>query len=70
MRASGTVFAPTALSIFAIAAIEVPSAVILSRAIGFQGIWTAYPITFRAMFFLQMGFYLLIWRRRAVRQLI
>jgi putative MATE family efflux protein len=70
MRASGTVFAPTALSIFAIAAIEVPSAVILSRAIGLQGIWAAYPITFCAMFFLQMGFYLLIWRRRAVRRLI
>lgn len=70
MRASGTVLAPTALSIFAIAAIEVPSAVILSRAIGLQGIWAAYPITFCAMFLLQMGFYLLIWRRRAVRRLI
>jgi putative MATE family efflux protein len=70
MRASGTVFAPTALSIFAIAAIEVPSAVILSRAIGLEGIWAAYPITFCAMLFLQMGFYLLIWRGRAVQRLI
>jgi Na+-driven multidrug efflux pump len=70
MRASGTVFAPTALSIFAIAAIEVPSAIILSRAIGIEGIWAAYSITFCAMLFLQMGFYLLIWRKRAVRRLI
>jgi putative MATE family efflux protein len=70
MRASGTVFAPTALSIFAIAAIEVPSAIILSRAIGIEGIWAAYSITFCAMLFLQMGFYLLIRRKRAVRRLI
>lgn len=70
MRASGTVFAPMALSIFAIAAIEVPSAVILSRSIGLDGIWAAYPITFCAMLVLQMGFYLLIWRKRAVHRLI
>jgi putative MATE family efflux protein len=70
MRASGTVIAPTALSIFAIAAIEVPSALLLSRAIGLEGVWAAYPITFCAMLLLQMSFYLLIWRKRAIRRLI
>jgi putative MATE family efflux protein len=70
MRASGTVFAPLALSIFAIAAIEVPSAIILSRAIGLKGIWIAYPICFCAMFVLQMGYYTLVWRKRAVQRLI
>jgi putative MATE family efflux protein len=70
MRASGTVFAPLTLSIFAIAAIEVPSAIILSRAIGLKGIWVAYPICFCAMFVLQMGYYMLVWRKRAVQRLI
>ena len=70
MRASGTVFAPLALSIFAIAAIEVPSAIILSRAIGLKGIWIAYPICFCTMFVLQMGYYALVWRKRAVQRLI
>lgn len=70
MRASGTVFAPMALSILAIAAVEVPSAVILSRSIGVEGIWVAYPITFAAMFILQMSYYMLVWRRRTVQRLI
>jgi putative MATE family efflux protein len=70
MRASGTVWVPLLLSIFAIVAIEVPSAVILSRAIGIEGVWAAYPITFAAMFVLQMSYYMLVWRKRAVRRLI
>jgi Na+-driven multidrug efflux pump len=48
----------------------VPSAVILSRAIGIEGVWAAYPITFFAMFLLQMSYYLLVWRKRAVKRLI
>jgi MATE family, multidrug efflux pump len=70
MRASGTVLVPTALSIFAIAAIEVPSAQILSRTIGLDGVWLAYPITFCAMLVLQSGFYLLVWRKRPIERLI
>jgi putative MATE family efflux protein len=70
MRASGTVLMPLLISIFAIAAIEVPVAVILSRAIGIEGIWAAYPITFAAMFILQMSYYMLVWRKRAIRRLI
>jgi Na+-driven multidrug efflux pump len=70
MRASGTVLMPLLISIFAIAAIEVPSAIVLSRAIGIEGIWAAYPITFGAMFILQMSYYMLVWRKRAVRRLI
>jgi putative MATE family efflux protein len=70
MRASGTVLMPLLISIFAIAVIEVPAAVMLSRAIGIEGVWAAYPITFTAMFFLQMSYYMLVWRRRAIRRLI
>lgn len=70
MRAAGVAFTPMLLSIFAIVAIELPSAVILSRVIGLAGVWAAYPIVFCAMFLLQMGYYLLVWRKRAIRRLI
>lgn len=70
MRAAGVALTPMLLSIFAIVAIELPSAVILSRTIGLRGVWAAYPIVFCAMFLLQMGYYLLVWRKQAIRRLI
>ncbi|WP_208608609.1 MATE family efflux transporter [Bradyrhizobium stylosanthis] len=70
MRAAGVAFTPMLLSIFAIVAIELPAAIILSRTIGLEGVWAAYPIVFCAMFVLQMGYYLLVWRRRAIRRLV
>lgn len=70
MRAAGVALTPMLLSIFAIVAIELPSAIILSRMIGLEGVWAAYPIVFCAMFGLQMGYYLLVWRKRAIRRLI
>lgn len=70
MRAAGVALTPMLLSIFAIVAIELPSAVVLSRTIGLEGVWAAYPIVFCAMFVLQMGYYLLVWRKRAIRRLI
>lgn len=70
MRSSGTVWAPLTIQMFAIACIEVPAAILLGRTIGIDGIWTAYPITFSAMFFLQMSYYLLVWRKRAIKRLI
>lgn len=70
MRAAGIAFTPMLLSIFAIVAIELPAAVILSHTVGLEGVWAAYPIVFCAMFVLQMGYYLLVWRRQAIRRLI
>ena len=70
MRAAGVALTPMLLSIFAIVAIELPSAVILSRTIGLDGVWAAYPIVFCAMFGLQMGYYLLVWRKKAIRRLV
>jgi putative MATE family efflux protein len=70
MRASGTVLIPMLLSIFAIIAIEIPVAVWLSRAIGVKGVWIAYPVTFCAMMLLQMAFYLLVWRKKAIRRMV
>jgi Na+-driven multidrug efflux pump len=69
MRAAGVALTPMLLAIFAIGAIELPSAVILSRTIGLEGVWAAYPIVFCAMFLLQMGYYLLVWRKRTIRRL-
>jgi Na+-driven multidrug efflux pump len=69
MRASGTVWMPLAISAFCIAAIEVPTATWLSRSIGLDGVWLAYPITFTAMMLLQMSYYLLVWRKRKVARL-
>jgi putative MATE family efflux protein len=70
MRAGGVALAPMLLSMFAIVAIEIPSAVILSRAIGLKGVWAAYPIVFCAMFVLQLGYYTLVWRRRPLQRLV
>ncbi|MCP3379076.1 MATE family efflux transporter [Bradyrhizobium sp. CCGUVB4N] len=70
MRAAGVALTPMLLSISAIVAIELPAAVILSRTIGLEGVWAAYPIVFCAMFVLQMGYYLLVWRKKAIQRLI
>jgi putative MATE family efflux protein len=70
MRSSGTVWSPLSIQIFAIAGIEVPSAILLGRTVGIDGIWTAYPIAFSSMFLLQMSYYLLVWRKRAIERLI
>jgi Na+-driven multidrug efflux pump len=70
MRSSGTVLAPTFIGIFAILAVEVPTAWYLSRAIGIDGIWWAYPAAFTAMFIMQGSFYGLIWRRKTIRALV
>ena len=70
MRAGGVALAPMLLSMSAIVAIEIPAAVILSRTIGLNGVWAAYPIVFCAMFVLQLGYYALVWRRRPIERLV
>ncbi|MCK1543005.1 MATE family efflux transporter [Bradyrhizobium sp. 147] len=70
LRGAGIALTPMLLSIFAIVAIELPAATILSRTIGLEGVWAAYPIVFCAMFVLQMGCYLLVWRKQAIRRLL
>lgn len=70
MRGSGTVWAPLAISSFTILAVEIPSAILLSRHVGIEGVWAAYPIAFCTMFLLQMSYYLLVWRKRAVARLV
>lgn len=70
MRSSGAVLVPTGISIFCIAAIEVPSAWWLSRQFGINGVWMAYPITFVSMLVLQASYYRLVWRKRKIERLV
>lgn len=70
MRAGGTVWMPLLISILAITLVEVPVATLLSRTIGIQGVWIAYPVTFATMFVLQMAYYGLVWRKQTITRLI
>jgi putative MATE family efflux protein len=70
MRASGTVLAPTAISIAAILLVEVPVSYSLSGLIGVDGVWYGYPAAFCAMLLMQGGFYMLVWRKKAVKALV
>ncbi len=70
MRASGTVFGPTGLGVFAILCIEVPAAYWLNARVGISGIWWSYALTFIAMLVLQTTYYQLVWRHRIVQRLI
>jgi putative MATE family efflux protein len=71
MRASGTVLWPTAISIFAVLGIEVPTAYFLSRtSLGIDGIWIAYPVAFVAMLLMQSAYYRFVWRKKTITRLI
>ena len=69
MRASGEVVMPTAITMFCILCIEIPTAWTLSNIYGINGIWVAYPITFLAMLALQTAYYRLVWRKKPVKRL-
>ncbi len=70
MRASGTVLVPTAISILAIIGIEVPVAYALSRHLGIDGVWIAYPVAFTAMLAMQSAYYWFVWRKKPIKRLI
>jgi putative MATE family efflux protein len=69
MRASGVVLIPTATTMFCILCIEIPTAWVLSKFYGINGIWAAYPITFTAMLAFQTTYYRLFWRKKTIRRL-
>jgi len=69
MRASGTVLMPTAITMFAIAGIEIPVAWVLNQLYGLNGIWASYPIAFLAMLVMQTAYYRLVWKRKPIRRL-
>jgi putative MATE family efflux protein len=69
MRASGEVVMPTAITMFCIICIEIPSAWVLSNIYGINGIWAAYPITFLSMLALQTTYYRLVWCKKPIKRL-
>ena len=69
MRASGEVVMPTAITMFCIICIEIPSAWMLSNIYGINGIWAAYPVTFLSMLVLQTTYYRLVWRKKPIKRL-
>ena len=70
MRASGDVLVPTAVSIAAIWAVQLPTAYVLARRIGIDGVWIGYPAAFVAMLVAQAAYYLLLWRHRRHGRLV
>ena len=65
MRGTGTVLWPTALSIAVIWGVEVPTAWLLSRRLGIDGVWLGYPAAFCAGLLLVAVYYAAVWRRRS-----
>ncbi|MFT3777326.1 MAG: MATE family efflux transporter [Ottowia sp.] len=70
MRASGTVWVPTGISIGCILLVQLPAANLLSARFGLQGVWMSYPVVFSAMLLLQSTFYRLVWRYRKIERLV
>ena len=70
MRSSGTVFWPTAISIFAIWGVEVPAAYLLMQHYGLDGVWMGYPSAYFASLTLQFAYYLFVWKRKTHERLI
>jgi putative MATE family efflux protein len=70
MRASGDVLVPTGVSVAAIWAVQLPTAYVLSRQLGLDGVWIGYPVAFMVMLVAQAAYYLLLWRHRRHRRLV
>ena len=70
MRASGTVWVPTGISVASIVLVQLPAAHLLSAHFGLQGVWMSYPVVFCTMLVLQSSFYLLVWRYRRIERLV
>jgi MATE family, multidrug efflux pump len=64
MRSTGTVVWPAGIAIAAIWLVQLPTAYLLSRSIGLEGVWIGYPAGFIAALIAQMLYYGLVWRHR------
>ena len=65
MRSTGTVVWPTAITISGIWLVQLPTAYLLSHAIGLEGVWLGYPAGFAAALLAQAMYYGLVWRRHS-----
>jgi putative MATE family efflux protein len=65
MRSTGAVLWPAALAIAAIWLVQLPTAYLLSRSVGVEGVWMGYPAGFIAALVAQVLYYGLVWRPNA-----
>ncbi|NML42936.1 MATE family efflux transporter [Ramlibacter sp. G-1-2-2] len=70
MRAAGTVRVPTSISLGCIALLLFPFAWSLENALGLQGIWVAYPLTYACALVLQTLYFYGVWKRRPIARLV
>ena len=70
MRASGTVLAPTLISLGCLACLIVPLGWVLGRQFGLVATWAAYPATYLCAMVLQGLYFHGVWRRQAVQRLV
>ena len=69
MRASGVVLVPTLILVSSIALVEVPVAWSLSRLLGLDGVWIAYPAATVVMALANVLYFRLVWRRKRILRL-
>ena len=69
MRASGVVLVPTLILVLSIALVEVPVAWGLSRLLGLDGVWIAYPTATVVMALANVLYFRLVWRHRPILRL-
>ncbi len=69
MRASGVVLVPTLILVLSIALVEVPVAWGLSRRVGLDGVWIAYPTATVVMALANLLYFRLVWRHRPILRL-
>ncbi len=69
MRASGVVLVPTLILVLSIAVVEVPVAWGLSRLIGLDGVWIAYPAATVVMALADLLYFRLVWRHKPILRL-
>ena len=69
MRASGVVLVPTLILVSSIALVEVPVAWSLSRLIGLDGVWIAYPTATVVMALANVLYFRLVWRHKRILRL-
>ena len=70
MRAAGTVREPMLISLGCLALLQFPVGWAFDRALGIQGLWFTYLVTYGCGAALQAAFYWLVWRKRPVRRLV
>jgi putative MATE family efflux protein len=70
MRGSGDVIWPTAIGIFAIWGVEVPTAYLLMHRIGLDGVWLGYPTAYCVGLGLAFCYYQFVWKRKTHERLV